>query len=102
MPSVRINTRQTEGSVLVQVLFSHPMESGRVVDAQGIVIPAWYLTEVSLHLNDEPISLVTLSSLISKNPVLSFELADAQPGDDIKVRWTDSRAKTGERSAKLA
>lgn len=102
MPSVRFKVRRADDKTFVHLLFSHPMETGRNKDAKGVTIPAWYLTEVDLQLNDESVSRVGLTTLASKNPVLYFELSGAQTGDSLKVTWKDNLSKAGEATTKLA
>lgn len=102
MPGARFNIRRAKQKTFVHVLFSHPMESGLRTDANGIVIPAWYLTDVTLQHNDVTVSTVTLTPQASKNPVLSFQLDGGKAGDVIKVSWMDNRSKSGERTATLA
>lgn len=83
------------------MLFEHPMESGRRVDAQGVVIPPWYLTTVKVLLDDTPFADFVLGSLVTRNPVLALELDNDAQGKEIKVLWTDNRGGKGERRLKL-
>ena len=77
------------------------MESGRRVDAQGVVIPPWYLTTVNVLLDDKPFADFALGSLVTKNPVLALELSNDAQGKEIKVLWEDNRGDKGERRLKL-
>jgi len=101
MASVSLRAQQKENAIAVSLLFDHPMESGRRTDAQGIVIPPWYITTVAILLDDEPVESFELGSLVTKNPVLGLELDNNARGKKLKVLWQDNRGEQGQRTLAL-
>ena len=99
--TVRFRAQQQDAGISLSLLFEHPMESGRRVDARGVVIPPWYLTTVNVLLDDMPFADFALGSLVTKNPVLALELGNDAQGKEIKVLWEDNRGDKGERKLKL-
>lgn len=102
MATVRLKAQKQDSGISLSMLFDHPMESGRRVDAQGVVIPPWYITSVTVLLDDAPFADFSLGSLVTKNPVLALELDNDAQEKEIKVLWEDNRGDKGERKLKLA
>ncbi len=98
---MRIRTRRANGTTHVDLLLSHPMESGARQDKQGQKIPALYLTKVSMKHKGSIVAEVNLSPLISRNPVISLAMPGGESGEELVVTWEDSRQQTGERTAKI-
>ena len=72
-------------------MIEHPMETGRRKDdTTGALIPAHYITELSLEHNGVSVISGALSTAVSRNPYFSFRLAHARPGDKLKVSWKDN------------
>ena len=91
MSSIKIRTRRSEQNTLVRVLIQHPMETGRRRDeATGQLIPAHFITELTLMHNGTQVVKGNLSTAVSRNPYFTFELANAKLGDVIGVSWTDN------------
>jgi len=99
--SVVVRTRIANNSTYVELRFSHPMESGGRTDAQGVVIPSWYLTHVDVSHNDKPVANLELGPLVSRNPAISLVLVGGEEDDIIKVTWRDNRGKDGEELARI-
>lgn len=100
--SVSIRSRIFEGSTYVDLRVSHPMESGARKDSAGVVVPAWYLTNMDLYHNDVRIGALELGPLVSRNPAISVVLNGAQADEIIKVTWVDNRGEAGEKSALIS
>ena len=77
--------------VVVRVLMTHEMESGQRKDADGKVIPAYFIREVSARHNGRPILAAQWGPAVSKNPFLSFRFAGDKPGDKVIITWTDNK-----------
>ncbi len=67
------------------------METGRRRDDEtGQFIPAHFITELTLMHNGTLVVEGKLSTAVSRNPYFTFELANANPGDLIRVGWRDN------------
>ncbi len=75
----------------VRVLMAHEMETGQRKDAQGKVIPAWFISEVTALLNDEPVLKAHWGPAVAKNPYLQFKVKGAKAGDKITISWVDNK-----------
>ena len=80
----------------VKVLMSHPMETGRRKSDFGDTIPANFIQLVTVYLNQQVVMQAQWGTGISKNPYLTFYLAQAKQGDVIKLEWQDNHGKRGE------
>jgi sulfur-oxidizing protein SoxZ len=78
----------------VKVLMSHEMETGQRKDAQGKVIPAWFIQTVKATWNGKTVLSAQWGTAISKNPFLSFKFKGGAKGDKIQITWVDSRGDT--------
>ena len=79
----------------VRVLMVHPMETGQRKDAEGRLVPAHFIQEVSVRLNGRSVLEGQISQAVSRNPVFSFRLKGVKAGDKLEIAWLDNR---GERS----
>lgn len=100
--SVRIRSRLTNNKTHLDLLLSHPMESGLRMDKNNIGVPAWYLTEVDIFRNDVAVTSIQVGLIMSRNPAISVVLEGGAEGDVVGVRWRDSRGKSGENKIKVS
>ncbi len=97
MSSIKIKSKTQDKLTLLRILIEHPMETGRRKDeVTGQLIPAHYIDRLSVFHNGNALLDGKLSTAIAKNPYISLRLHEAQPGDRIKVRWTDNRGDHSE------
>ncbi len=88
---VKIRTRFLSGNLLdVKILITHPMETGLRKDAKGQVIPAFFIKELQISLNNTAILRNNWSQAISKNPFLGVKIRNAKQGDHLKLEWIDN------------
>jgi len=80
-------------STEVRVLMSHEMETGQRKDAQGKVIPAWFIQNVVVAHNGKPVLNAQWGTAIAKNPFLSFKFKGGAKGDKIEITWVDNRGE---------
>lgn len=99
--SVVIRTRIANSATHVDLRVSHPMENGSRTDAQGVVIPSWYLTHMDVYHEDKLVSQLELGPLVSRNPAISLVLNGGKEDEMIKVTWRDNRGEQGEQLAKI-
>lgn len=91
---MRIRAQATGDKATVRVLMSHEMETGQRKDASGVLIPAWYIREVSASLNGKVVMTAQWGPSVSKNPFLQFSIRGAKAGDKVAITWKDNRGGT--------
>ena len=91
---MKIRANLVGDSTEVKVLMSHEMETGQRKDAQGKVIPAWFIQTVKATWNGKTVLSAQWGTAISKNPFLSFKFKGGAKGDKIQISWVDSRGDT--------
>lgn len=95
MATITIRTKAQGYTFLVRILIEHPMETGRRQDENtGKPVPAHFIKDVLIELNDKPVIRGLLSTAVSRNPYFSFRLNSAKPGDRIRVSWRDNLGKS--------
>jgi sulfur-oxidizing protein SoxZ len=90
----RIRASLQGDKALVRVLMTHEMESGQRKDADGKLVPAHFIREVTVRHNGRPVLSAQWGPAVSKNPYLQFAFAGARPGDRIQVSWLDTKGDT--------
>lgn len=95
MASIKIRSQVQAGFVELKVLINHPMENGRNRDPlSGELIPAHFIEELLITLNERTLITAQLGVSVSKNPFFSFRLKSAHSGDKIRVIWRDNHTMT--------
>ncbi|HJU21678.1 MAG TPA: thiosulfate oxidation carrier complex protein SoxZ [Casimicrobiaceae bacterium] len=74
----------------VKVLMSHEMETGQRKDAQGKVIPAWFIQNVKVMHNGKVVLAAQWGPAVSKNPFVSFRFKGGAKGDKVTITWVDN------------
>ena len=90
---MKIRANVVGDSTEVRVLMSHEMETGQRKDAQGKVIPAWFIQNVVVAHNGKPVLNAQWGPAIAKNPFLSFKFKGGAKGDKIEITWVDNRGE---------
>ena len=90
---MKIRANVVGDSTEVKVLMSHEMETGLRKDAQGNVIPAWFIQNVAVAHNGKPVLSAQWGPAIAKNPFLAFRFKGGAKGDKIQITWVDSRGE---------
>jgi sulfur-oxidizing protein SoxZ len=93
---MKIRAQATGDKTTVRVLMAHEMETGQRKDAEGKLIPAWFIQQVTATLNGKTVLSAQWGPSVSRNPYLQFSLRGARAGDRIGITWTDNRG--GQRS----
>lgn len=75
----------------VKVLMSHEMESGQRKDAQGRIVPAWFIQTVTVTHNGRTVLDAQWGPAIAKNPFLSFRFKGGAKGEKVQITWVDNR-----------
>ncbi len=87
----RIRANVVGDSTEVKVLMNHEMETGQRKDAQGKVIPAWFIQNVTATWNGKTVLAAQWGPAVAKNPFLSFKFKGGAKGDKVVITWIDNR-----------
>lgn len=88
---MRIRAKLEGSSTEVRVLMSHPMATGQIKDAAGVIIPAHYITDVTAQHNGKTVLSANWGTAVSKDPYLFFKFKGGAKGDKVTVNWTDNK-----------
>jgi sulfur-oxidizing protein SoxZ len=88
---MRIRAKIEGTSTEVRVLMSHPMATGQIKDAAGVIIPAHYITDVTAQHNGKTVLSANWGTAVSKDPYLFFKFKGGAKGDKVTVNWTDNK-----------
>ena len=97
---IRATVKGSDGEV--RVLLPHPMESGQRRDEAGQLLPAHFITSVTLSLNGRAVIEAALGTAISANPLFGFQFSGVKAGDRLAVAWLDNRGQRGSAEAVFA
>jgi sulfur-oxidizing protein SoxZ len=99
---MRIRAVLQGDSTEVRVLMSHEMETGQRKDAQGKVIPAWFIQNVTATWNGKTVLAAEWGPAVAKNPFVSFKFKGGAVGDKVTITWTDNRGDKRTDAATIA
>ncbi len=88
--SIKIKASITNKLCTVKALIEHVMETGLREDKKGNPIPAHFIKEVTCKHNGDLVFIANWSIAVAKNPYLSFNIKNANPGDSIELSWLDN------------
>jgi len=91
---MKIRASVKEGVTEIKILMGHEMETGQRKDANGAVIPAWFINEVTAKLDGKTVMQAQWGPSISKNPYLAFKVKGGKAGDKVSVTWVDNKGDT--------
>lgn len=94
---IRATVKGSDGEV--RVLLPHPMESGQRRDAAGQLLPAHFITSVTLSVNGRPVIEGGLGTAVSANPLFGFQFSGVKAGDKVAVAWLDNKGQRGNAEA---
>lgn len=92
---MKMRTRSVDGgSVELQVLITHPMETGLRTDKDtGKKIPPHFIQRITLEHNGKLVATVNTGAGISEDPLIGFRLK-AKQGDKLKIFWSDNMGES--------
>ena len=99
--TIRVRAISNGDTTEVQALVQHPMESGFVKDAQGQVIPAHFIQQLTFEHNGKKVFVADWGPAVSKDPYVKFGFKGAAKGDDLKISWVDNKGATDTMTAKI-
>ena len=88
---MKIRAAAKDGVTEVKVLISHEMDTGQRKDANGAVIPAWFITDLVAKHGDKVVLQSEFGTAVSKNPYLAFKFKGGAKGDKVSVSWKDNK-----------
>lgn len=93
--SIKVRTSTRDGKTTVRAIIRHPMHTGYEFDMDaGKLIPAHYIENVTAYHGEKIILQCDWSRAVSSNPYLSFEFSGAQPGDPLRISWSDNMGES--------
>src|ERR1700753_2808190 len=99
--TIRVRATATGDTTEVQALIQHPMDSGYIKDAQGQIIPAHFIQQLTFEHNGKTVFLADWGPAVSKDPYVKFVFKGGAKGDDIKIGWTDNKGTSDSTTAKI-
>lgn len=91
MSTIRIRSKRKAGHTQIRTLIAHPMETGRNKDkATGELIPAEFIQQLTVKVNDKVVAILDTGASISKDPYFAFQIRGGYPGDVIQISWLDN------------
>ncbi|MBC7576302.1 thiosulfate oxidation carrier complex protein SoxZ [Tardiphaga sp. vice304] len=99
--SIRVRAIAGADTTEVQALIQHPMDSGFVKDAQGVLIPPHHIETVQFEAGGKTVFTVLWGPAVSKDPFVKFSFKGAKKGDDLKITWVDNKGATDTTTAKI-
>jgi sulfur-oxidizing protein SoxZ len=91
---MRIRAVEQPDGVEVRVLMTHEMESGQRRDSTGKVVPAHFISNVTVSHNGKQVLNAQWGPAVSKNPFVQFKFKGGKKGDKITVTWVDNKGET--------
>ncbi|HEV3020531.1 MAG TPA: thiosulfate oxidation carrier complex protein SoxZ [Burkholderiaceae bacterium] len=91
---MKIRAVMQSGRVEVKILMSHQEETGLRKGADGELVPAHFISNVSVSHAGREVLRVQWGRAISKNPFLQFAFRGAARGDELTVTWIDNLGDT--------
>lgn len=88
---IRVSARVTGDSALIKALLTHPMENGLGKTPAGEAIPANFITEVSVFVNDALVASLQTGPGIAADPLFGWKVGGVRVGDTVRVSWRDNQ-----------
>jgi sulfur-oxidizing protein SoxZ len=96
---MKIRAAAKDGVTEVKILMQHEMETGLRKEADGTLVPAWFITEVKAQHLGRTVLEAQFGQSISKNPYLLFRFKGGAVGEKITVSWVDNKGDKREDEA---
>ena len=99
--SIRVRATASGENTEVQALIQHPMDSGFVKDAQGQLIPAHFIQQLTFEHDGKRVFVADWGPAVSKDPYIKFAFKGAAKGDELKISWVDNKGTSDSTTAKI-
>ena len=100
--TIRVRSQSNGTTTEVQALIQHPMDSGFVKDAGGVLIPPHHIETVTFTHGGKVVLTANWGPAVSKDPYIKFSFKGGAKGDPLVATWIDNLGKTDTLTAKLA
>ena len=100
--TIRVRATANGDTTEVQALIQHPMDSGFVKHAQGAVIPAHFIQQLTFEHKGRNVFVADWGPAVAKDPYVKFAFKGAAKGDELKISWVDNKGASDSTTAKLA
>ncbi len=99
---IRVPNAIKKGDVIpVQVLVSHPMETGMRKNKDGSVIPAYYINDVDVFYGTDRITHCDWTIAVSANPFMTFYVK-ADKAAPLKIVYKDIKGGVYEQAVQIS
>jgi sulfur-oxidizing protein SoxZ len=88
---MKIRAAVKDGVTEVKVLMQHEMETGLRKEADGTLVPAWFITEVKAQHQGRTVLEAQFGQSVSKNPYLLFRFKGGAAGEKVSISWQDNK-----------
>ena len=92
---MRMSAKLKNDITEVKMVINHPMETGRKKDDFGQIVPAQFIQQLLVTLNEKLVFEAQFGTGIAKNPYLTFRIKGAKVGDKLETNWVDNLGETG-------
>jgi sulfur-oxidizing protein SoxZ len=99
--TIRVRAIAKGDTTEVQALIQHPMDSGFVKDAQGQVIPAHFIQQLTFEFSGKNVFVADWGPAVAKDPYVKFAFKGANKGDELKISWIDNKGASDSTTAKI-
>ena len=99
---MRIRATAQPAGVDGRVLMSHEMETGQRRDSAGKLVPAHFISNVTVSHAGKVVLSAEWGPAVAKNPYLQFKFQGGKKGDEITVTWVDNKGETRTDKATIA
>ncbi|MFA7400477.1 MAG: thiosulfate oxidation carrier complex protein SoxZ [Sideroxydans sp.] len=99
---MKIRATAKDGVTEVKILMQHDMETGLRKEADGTLIPAWFITEVKAQYQGRTVLEAQFGQSVSKNPYLLFRFKGGAAGEKVSISWVDNKGESRTDEATIA
>lgn len=92
---IKIRASMAGGAAEVKILMSHPMENGLRKGADGKLIPANFIRNVTVTVGGKTYLDAQWGGGVSKDPYLMFRAKGAKSGDKVALAYEDNTGEKG-------
>ena len=87
---MRLRAVMQADRVEVKILMAHPEETGLRKGPDGAIVPAHFISNVSVQYAGREVLRAQWGAAVSKNPFLQFAFRGGARGDELTVTWIDN------------
>lgn len=99
--TIKARAKSKGGVATIKCLVTHKMEIGNRKDKKtGKMIEPHFIQNITVDVNGKAAVAGEWSGAISKNPYLSCKVK-ANPGDAVKISWSDNKGKSDSKEVKV-